>query len=98
MKYIMLKRTWNSLVQELPIIFPEELPHNEVFDSIKAGVRCMENAELVSAGFVHILDTPHCFGVSDSLCSESRRSVDSNRIREYINNHGVVDSSHDAQA
>ena len=97
MKYIMLKRPWNSSVQELPIIFPEELPHNEVFDSIKAGVGALEDAELVSAGFVHILDTPHCFGVSDSLFSESRRSVDSNRIREYINNHGVLDKSHDAK-
>lgn len=91
MKYILLRRTWHSFIQEVPIIFPVEFNHKEVFDSVKQGVQGLEDAVLVSAGFLNILDAPHCFGLSDTLHSSSRGSVDSNTIRNYINNRGIVD-------
>jgi len=89
-KYIVLKRTWHSFIQEVPIIFPGDLNHNEVFDSIK-GLVGMEDAMLVSAGFLTILDAPYCFGNSDTLHAVSRGPVDADMIKNFINNHGIVD-------
>lgn len=91
MKYIVLKRNWHSLfVQELPIIFPEELNHKQIFDSVK-NVEGMADALVVSGGFLHILNPPICFGNSDSLLTTSRGAVDAELIRHYINNRGVLD-------
>ncbi len=90
MKYIVFKRTWHSFIQELPIIFPIELNHKEVFDSVK-NVDGMEGAVLVSAGFLNLLHAPHCFGNSDSLRTKSRGPIDADMIRNYINNRGIVD-------
>lgn len=90
MKYIVLKRTWHSYQQEVPIIFPMELNHKEVFDSIK-NVDGMKNAVLVSAGFLNIMEAPHCFGNSDALSSTSRGQIDANMIRNYVNNHGMLE-------
>lgn len=89
MKYIVFKRTWYSLMQELPIIFPIELNHKQIFDSVKT-VDGMEGAVLVSAGFLNIMHAPHCFGNSDSLHVTSRRSIDANMIKNYVNNRGLL--------
>ena len=90
MKYIVLKRTWYSFIQEIPIIFPVELNHKNIFDAVK-DVDGMEDAVLVSAGFLNILHAPHCFGNSDTLHTTSRGVIDSNIIRNFINNRGVLD-------
>ena len=73
MKYIVFKRTWYSFIQEVPIIFPIELNHREVFESVK-NVDGMEDAVLVSAGFLNLLQAPHCFGNSDSLARMLHKS------------------------
>ncbi len=92
MKYIVLKRTWHHFTQECPIIFPEEFTHPEVFYAITEGIADMKDVALVSAGFINILNEPHCFGVSGGLNNlASRGTVDSYRIREYINDRGIVD-------
>jgi len=90
MKYIVFKRTWHSFIQEVPIIFPSELNHEEVFHSLK-GVDGMEDAVLVSAGFLDLLYAPHCFGNSDTLHMTSRGLADANMIKNYINNRGIID-------
>lgn len=68
MKYIILERTLdNGQVQKLPIIFPKELTHAEVADSITSCTG-MWYSKPVSAGFAHTIDGEfHCFGDSISL-------------------------------
>jgi hypothetical protein len=90
MKYIVFRRTWHSFIQECPVIFPSELNHEEVFHALK-DVDGMEDAALVSAGFLDLLHAPHCFGNSDTLHATSRGSVDANMIKDYINNRGIID-------
>jgi hypothetical protein len=98
MKYIVIRRTWRTFVQECPIIFPEEFTHPQMFEAIKGGIEDMEDAVIVSAGFVDIMTMLNCHGVSGGLKLASRGSVDSSRIREYINDRGVVGFDHEAQA
>lgn len=90
MKYIVIRRTWRSFIQECPVIFPEEFTHPEMFEAIRKGVEDMEDAELVSAGFLDIMTALNCYGMSGGLKSASRGAADTNLIREYINDRGVV--------
>jgi hypothetical protein len=90
MKYLVLRRTWCAYTQEVPIIFPKDLMHSQVFDSVKSVVG-MEDAEVISAGFLHMLNAPYCYGNSDTLRATSRGAIDAAMIKDFINSRGILD-------
>lgn len=91
MKYIVLARDLASgRRQELPFIFPEDVPHAEMLSllnhlSWNAGVR------VVAAGEVTFDEPPRCSGRSHSLDRASRGQVDADLIRSHAFRHGIVD-------
>ncbi len=65
MKYIIIKASWNQ--EEEAIIFPDSLIHKEIARSIP----CMDDYELVSAGFCN--SNLEAYGESTSLHRKSRK-------------------------
>ena len=84
MKYIMLQVDHGGLLQNMPIIFPKELSHDEV-DKVLKSIKGLENAVTISAGDS---DTEVvCHGNSTTLGLESRGVEDSQIINsmDYLN-------------
>lgn len=95
MKYIVLQTENGDIQKELPIIFPDELVHSEVY---KALVRSSDpNSDLiitgcVSAGSINSFDiNPRCHGESTSLKIKSREETDDELIKMMDYFHGIVE-------
>lgn len=73
MKYIVIRRRFNTVTQDLPIIFPDDLLHADVAAAIKSLVDTLPvppNATtegVTSAGFIKFDTTPVTFGMSAGL-------------------------------
>jgi hypothetical protein len=97
MKYIIIEiPIGNSgLLRDLPIIFPDELVHAEVFACVSRhdGVA---RARPIAAGFLSSMsvgETGACYGESESLGKlKSRGKIDDQLISMIDYTHGVKDT------
>lgn len=93
MKYIVVSISMGpNLVKEIPIIFPNDLVHANVFEAIKT-MKHLGEAKIVSAGELSSLGiTSECHGQSTSLKGVvSRETTDTKLIQNYDYFHGLVD-------
>lgn len=78
MKYII----YDNGLNDVPVIFPEYIGHNEMVDSL-----VIKKENLISAGFIRFESylsrdfKLHCYGNSQSLGIDSRGNVDTQLIR-----------------
>ena len=92
MKYIVLARDLASgRRQELPFIFPEDVPHAEML-SLLRHLSWDASMNVVSAGEVAFDSSPRCSGRSPSLDRESRGQLDAHLIQSHAFRHGLVDN------
>lgn len=97
MKYIVLRRTLGKgkdpMLQDIPIIFPEQLIHADVAAALTAPDGPLEGATAVSAGDLPSFSfstKPFCGGKSTTLNLESRGESDDALIRQMDYFHGIV--------
>jgi hypothetical protein len=90
MKYVMLRCRIGSITKMVPIIFPNELVHQDVAEAIThlIGMKHGWDAEVVGAGEVGGLDVSACSGGSETL-SVSSRKEDASVINGYDYWHGI---------
>lgn len=87
MKYIMLGINHEELgLRTYPIIFPDNLVHSLVAESIKTH-EGLEQAVVISAGSCNL--HVECFGKSDTLKVKSLEKKDSQAINLYQYTHGM---------
>lgn len=92
MKYIVLEAEIGDQVVELPIIFPNQLVHSDVY---KALARLPEESlvvtRLVSAGFCNSAGiNAGCHGNSGTLNKTARVGIDDHLIKWHDYNHGIT--------
>lgn len=91
MKYIVLARELPSgRRQELPFIFPEDVPHAEML-SLLRHLSWDASMNVVSAGEVAFGAPLRCSGSSMSLDRASRGPLDADLIQSHAFRHGLVD-------
>lgn len=90
MKYIVIEVPLGTeLVREIPVIFPNEIVHADMAETLIRMCPEFEKGKAISAGFVNSMDLtapPH--GKSDSLKVESRRE-DARLILMHDYLHGI---------
>lgn len=74
MKYVIIKMEKAGIKREVPIIFPNDLAHSDVFDALSACCAGLKGGEAVAAGeFSSLaLETARPGGMSTSLNLQSR--------------------------
>jgi hypothetical protein len=77
----------NNMVQNIPIIFPSDLVHDDVAIACRS-INGLENTDIVSAGDYDIIDNL-CYGESETLNIKSRLEEDSAIILTYDYVHGI---------
>lgn len=88
MKYIMLqKHLGNNIIQRIPIIFPSNLVHEDVFYACK-NIEGLESTEIVSAGDFNTINCK-CSGKSETLNVKSDSEEDSTIIFTYDYLYGI---------
>ena len=94
MKYIMLKVEQGDIDRELPIIFPDQFVHEDIFKALVRSTDPSSNliiTGVVSAGFINSADIrSKCYGESTTLKKKSRGQEDDNRIKMMDYFHGIV--------
>ena len=93
MKYVVIRRTLGTVVQEFPVIFPDDLPHRDVAEAIGFVVSRLPPKDTVvngpvSAGQVIFEKAPHCYGWSAGLTLDSR-PTDSTLIFTMDSTNGI---------
>lgn len=86
MKYIVIQQTMGTITREFPILFPNELSHSEVADSLLKGCFELKDGKLVGAGEMSCMDIePNCSGRSSTLNVNSREELDDQAfvMRDY---------------
>ena len=81
------------LTKEIPIIFPDELVHEDVANSLHHVLLehyGQKENSVISAGFISVGLILSCHGRSETLGIESRGIVDETLIRQYDYMHGLV--------
>lgn len=98
MKYIMFRVRIGDTEKFLPIIFPDELVHSDIAETIKSLIlsRYRWNIDVSSAGSINIGATT-CGGKSETLVSASDPS-DAKIIQLYDYCHGIADLYPDRKA
>lgn len=90
MKYIVIQTERNGIIREFPIIFPKELVHSEVLNTLLARrVHGLERGHCVSAGFIDLHVRPSCHGESESIGIKSRGLEDECLIATIKHTHGI---------
>lgn len=94
MKYIVFSVELDEgHTKEIPIIFPNDLVHEDVAKSFKRVLfRNFEDQEIsvISAGFINVGLVLSCHGRSETLGIASRGAADETLINRYDYMHGLV--------
>lgn len=92
MKYIVMRVCYGSpesgVHQLVPVIFPNQLVHQDVFNKIKELYEPDGPVEIVSAGDIR-LEAVECCGDSETLDVESRDEEDDTLIGSFDYFHGI---------
>lgn len=89
MKYIvMLVPMGPDTNREVPIMFPNNLVHDEVFERMKK--LCDPKVVCIAAGEVSFFDGVTCSGSSETLNLVSRHATDEELIRMNDYFHGIT--------
>ncbi len=84
MKYIMFKQQMDDIDKLIPIIFPNDLVHEDVAKALQQSV--LEDCSIASAGFINPLNLK-AEGGSETLNIESNPEIDSHVIK--MNDYGA---------
>lgn len=84
MKYIMFKQQMDDIDKLIPIIFPNDLVHEDVAKALQQSV--LEDCSIVSAGIINPLNLK-AEGGSETLNIESNPEIDSHVIK--MNDYGA---------
>ncbi len=91
MKYVILEVNLDDkLTQAMPIIFPQQLIHVDIFNAIAHSFMMSHElpCRVRSAGFINALG--ECYGYADTLGRGSLPG-DANIIRNYDHTNGMLD-------
>lgn len=93
MKYIVWRTTVAGARRDLPVLFPDELVHKDVAESLRCLLYDLTDGEpeVVAAGFARV-DSVVCTGKSETLDKASRGSADKKLIESFDLMHGWVES------
>lgn len=91
MKYVMFEIRHDSIVINVPIMFPDSLVHSLVADEMQRVFKKHRwpNARVVSAGSVTGIDDVYTSGESETLGVASRGKRDQRIIENYDFLHGI---------
>lgn len=92
MKYIVMSVCYGDvrtkIRQLVPIIFPSQMVHEQVFDAIRPLYEINGPVQIVSAGDV-TFNSVECCGDSETLDVKSRDAEDDRLINTYDYLHGI---------
>jgi hypothetical protein len=89
MKYIILEMDLRGIKKKVPIIFPDFLCHDSIYNALSLVLKsdCKAESQVCSAGDI-IIDEAQCSGSSETLAVDSNPN-DTYTILKYDYFHGL---------